>query len=387
MEKNAIERKTQQFSDSEPLILNEYLLVEDRETQEKFIVLNFRNAFGETLSGIEFEIKQFDREGRLLRKSEFVYDDFAAAKNRSFIPKSKIKADPDCDSIELRLKHARYETLEWQDGEWISDTTGRRLISRKLGRGGLHFPFHISLLIVLIIGALLSGSFALHAYGSKNRPELRYEELFDGTMAITKYVGSAKTIIIPEEIDGKPVSQIAPSAFASKTISSVYIRATNITISDRAFENCKRLETVIGKGIDYIGANAFRNCIKLTEVQFNQIGEIGEMAFRGCISLETFEHNSSMHVRSSAFADCEELKVVYLPEAHLNERVFEGALKLEELTFKDTDVPIFAKLFGNSTQNVPETLRYVSIGSEVGSWFYQGLPQIETLIIQNIKIR
>ena len=55
MEKNAIERKTQQFSDSEPLILNEYLLVEDRETQEKFIVLNFRNAFGETLSRIEFK--------------------------------------------------------------------------------------------------------------------------------------------------------------------------------------------------------------------------------------------------------------------------------------------------------------------------------------------
>ena len=139
MEKNAIERKTQQFSDSEPLILNEYLLVEDRETQEKFIVLNFRNAFGETLSGIEFEIKQFDREGRLLRKSEFVYDDFAAAKNRSFIPKSKIKADPDCDAIELRLKHARYETLEWQDGEWISDTTGQAHQS-EIGEGRPPFP-------------------------------------------------------------------------------------------------------------------------------------------------------------------------------------------------------------------------------------------------------
>lgn len=61
---------------------------------------------------------------------------------------------------------------------------------------------------------------------------------------ITKYIGSDKTVVIPEEIDGLPVMSLAKGAF-SGDIERVVIPKTVKNIKDGAFSDCDKLTEVV----------------------------------------------------------------------------------------------------------------------------------------------
>lgn len=46
-------------------------------------------------------------------------------------------------------------------------------------------------------------------------------ELEDGTLEITKYIGTAAEVVVPSEIDGKQVTKIGESAFRNSSVTSV----------------------------------------------------------------------------------------------------------------------------------------------------------------------
>lgn len=90
----------------------------------------------------------------------------------------------------------------------------------------------------------------------------------DGKITITAYVGSEKTVSIPKEIRGCPVTYIA----------------------DAAFENHLNVEKVIlPDTLEGIGWFAFRGCIALCEVEIpTSISKIEYGAFENCNSKLTF---------------------------------------------------------------------------------------------------
>lgn len=69
-------------------------------------------------------------------------------------------------------------------------------------------------------------------------------------ITITGYTGEAKELVIPETIDGKPVTTIASGAFAKNTsITSVDLGSVT-TLGHRIFENCTSLkELTIPKSV------------------------------------------------------------------------------------------------------------------------------------------
>ena len=60
------------------------------------------------------------------------------------------------------------------------------------------------------IGSVISASaiYTFYTYG-----DYEYRELNDGTVEITKYTGSASTLTIPSEINGKTVTSIGYGSF------------------------------------------------------------------------------------------------------------------------------------------------------------------------------
>ena len=96
----------------------------------------------------------------------------------------------------------------------------------------------------------------------------------DGTVTISRYIGTETDIVIPPQIGGKTVSAIG-----------------NVTGTTGAFEGCTSITAVvIPDGV--------------TEIQDN--------AFYGCTSLETVTIPSSVTLlRNCAFCDCPNLRAVY----------------------------------------------------------------------------
>ena len=111
-----------------------------------------------------------------------------------------------------------------------------------------------------------------HMYALKNgftdEACLLTNELGDGTLEITKYVGNSATCVIPSEIDGKKVTGIGYNAFNGRTeLTSITIPDGVTCIGNSAFSDCTSLETVtIPNSVTHIYPRAFYNCTSLKEV-------------------------------------------------------------------------------------------------------------------------
>ena len=174
---------------------------------------------------------------------------------------------------------------------------------------------------------------------SENSSDYAYSvnDAGDG-VTITKYNGSAKTVVIPSELGGKPVTAIGEDAFyENKTITSVKIPEGVTSIGDNAFVYCSSLkevtipegvtsigvgtflycdslmEVTIPKSVENIGISAFGGCSNLTKVIIAEgVTSIGKMAFLGCSSLtEVTIPKSVTSIGEMAFYQCEALATVY----------------------------------------------------------------------------
>lgn len=130
--------------------------------------------------------------------------------------------------------------------------------------------------------------------------------------ALTKYLGSNKDVVIPEN-----VATITKNAFAESYHVETMIIANGVktigeqimgvvqnwgnhpkpklrklvfedsveSIGDNAFCDCEELEEIVfGKGLVYIGQKAFANCKKLKQIDLSstKVKEVGDEAFDNC---------------------------------------------------------------------------------------------------------
>ncbi|GHV85568.1 hypothetical protein AGMMS50230_11760 [Spirochaetia bacterium] len=116
---------------------------------------------------------------------------------------------------------------------------------------------------LLVIG-LAAGLYAQDA------SDFEVELTKDGNGVIIKnYIGAVKDVVIPDTIDGVPVTEIAKAAFFRKRyITSVTLPVGISKIGATAFSFCNALVTVtvpdsVTKAIDF-GLGVFQGCTKLT---------------------------------------------------------------------------------------------------------------------------
>ena len=138
----------------------------------------------------------------------------------------------------------------------------------------------------------------------------------------TNYEGLT-SIVIPDEIDGLPVTEIAEGAFA----------------------RCKNLEDVVfPNGITEIPDSVFYGSRKIKSVTIpNGVTAIGATAFYDCVSLEDIKIPESVRViKDGAFASCISLKNVTLPESvtTIEEAAFQLCDGLTDITIENPECDI-----------------------------------------------
>lgn len=188
---------------------------------------------------------------------------------------------------------------------------------------------------------------------------------------------SATEVVIPNEIEGLPVTSIGDNAFFACSLTSIIIPDSVINIGNGAFQFCALLTSItIPDSVTSIGDSAFDYCIGLTEINvsdknknyiskdgvlFNKdmtnllqypngkieteyiipdgVTSIGDYAFEGCSSLTEINIPDSVtSIGDRAFRICSSLTEIKIPDGvtSIGISAFEGCSSLNEINIPDS---------------------------------------------------
>ncbi len=101
-------------------------------------------------------------------------------------------------------------------------------------------------------------------------------------ITIAKYTGTGKNILIPAEIDGKPVEEIKANAFASIATSVESIQANSIkriSGTDEFLAHCYKLQSLEMLALEELPSNALYECVSLHQVELPNLKTVGSNVF------------------------------------------------------------------------------------------------------------
>ncbi|MCM1479916.1 MAG: leucine-rich repeat protein [Muribaculaceae bacterium] len=208
--------------------------------------------------------------------------------------------------------------------------------------------------------------------------DFEYEEN-DTEITILKCKSKDTQIIIPDEINGKPVTEIGKiatenenkeSVFSSK-ITSVTLSHNTETIGNYAFNGCTGLTSItLPDSVNTIGCYAFKGCTGLEKAVIPQnVIEIGEYAFENCKNLKSLTlQNHITAINAGVFSNCNNLTDITLPREmnKICSRAFSDCTSLETLDIPNSVVEINGYAFENCKNlksiTLPNNIPEIEVG-------------------------
>ena len=162
------------------------------------------------------------------------------------------------------------------------------------------------------------------------------------TVTINGYDGSVSEIVIPDTIEGLPVTVIAAHAFANDSNLQKITIGNNVTeIQSSSFQNCTNLTDVtLGENVRTIASSAFRDCDALSSITLpDSVVNLYSAAFYDCDSLTAVLGGSGVETYgSSVFYDCDALTDIEALTSvkNLGQYSFYHCDSLAQITLPDT---------------------------------------------------
>ena len=204
---------------------------------------------------------------------------------------------------------------------------------------------------------------------------LKFERLDEG-WKVAGYEDIDKSVDIPAEVDGVPVTMVGAHAFEDACgLEHISIPESVTFVGNYAFWGCTSLTqvdiphslTVLNLGtfrgctalahvtvpdsMELLGDGVFQGCTALVSVDIpDSVVEVGDSCFRDCTGLETIVLPASVHkISRSAFRNCERLSRVVIPGKveYVGPRAFQGCPTLETITVAGDDIDVTLNAFRN----------------------------------------
>lgn len=200
----------------------------------------------------------------------------------------------------------------------------------------------------------------------------------DGTACITDYNGNEAEVILPDTLDGIPVTAVGEVAFAMLyDLKSVTIPSSVTAIGDSAFFGCTALESVtIPDSIVKLGANPFIYCEKLADIEISPENPNYEIV-DGMI-FDKNEHRliccpggvgytsytipeGTVTIGESAFYGCSRISAIHIPDSvtTIEEEAFYAFGGLDRLYFPES----VTRIGENALDECANLTAYVFYGS------------------------
>ena len=198
-------------------------------------------------------------------------------------------------------------------------------------------------------------------------------KIIDGEVEITDCDTSfAGDMVIPDTIDGYPVTSIGTFAFYNCTsLTSITIPDSVTSIGDEAFYDCLSLTSItIPDSVTSIGDAAFGDCSSLESITIpDSVISIGSYAFENCTSLESITIPDSVtSIGDKAFLNCESLTSITIPDSvtSIGDKAFLNCESLTSITIPDSVTSIGSYAFCGCTSltsiTIPDSV--TSIGDD-----------------------
>ncbi|MDD5706621.1 MAG: leucine-rich repeat domain-containing protein, partial [Kiritimatiellae bacterium] len=188
---------------------------------------------------------------------------------------------------------------------------------------------------------------------------------------ITAYSGSYASIRVPPYIDGHPVTEIADSVFAVRTMVDVVLPSTLRVIGSSAFANSGNLASIdIPAGVTNIGAAVFNGCSSLAAVTIPAgLTVIEESAFSGMSIVSLAIPDRVERISATAFSACASLPVVVIPASvtNIGASAFDSCSALQAIYFQGAPPTLGAIFSGLHESAVVYHLAGYDFGATFGS--------------------
>ena len=218
---------------------------------------------------------------------------------------------------------------------------------------------------------------------------LAYEINADGITCTITGIGVCRDteMVIPKEINGYRVTQIASDSFKnSSSLTSVTIPGSVTSIGNGAFMNSSSLTSVTIPGsVISIGDGAFVNCSSLTSVTIpGSVTSIGDGAFMNCSGLMSITIPDSITVIADyTFGACSSLTSITIPDCvtEIGDYAFGACRSLTSIVIPDGVTSIGDYAFGEcSSMNaiiIPDSV------TSIGEWAFYGCSNLKLVTIPN----
>ena len=129
---------------------------------------------------------------------------------------------------------------------------------------------------------------ALRKHPETPADQFIYSECLDQDgLRIDQYIGTDDIVVVPAEIDGRPVVAIAVVCFGNDSIVRGIVIPESVKEMEEVFTNNGNLEIIIAEGLETLGYGLFVFCSNLREVVLgDNVTAIRQSVFNGCYALE-----------------------------------------------------------------------------------------------------
>ncbi|MDC7246658.1 MAG: leucine-rich repeat protein [Sphaerochaetaceae bacterium] len=179
----------------------------------------------------------------------------------------------------------------------------------------------------------------------------------DDQVTIDSFIGHETLVIIPESIEGYPVTSIAKEAFESTLPIQISIPDTVTSIGEYAFGQCSALRDIrLPVHLTAIQDGTFYDCDSLMSLTIPEsVSSIGQSAFSGCNRLtKIIIPKSVSSIGGSAFSSCG-IERIELPESltSIGDYAFYGSKRLTTISIPE-DVTSMGEEVFSRTRNLTD---------------------------------
>ncbi|MBQ8960680.1 MAG: leucine-rich repeat protein [Ruminococcus sp.] len=175
---------------------------------------------------------------------------------------------------------------------------------------------------------------------------------------VSGYDKSETDIVIPDTVDGVPVTEIRNSVFMNcSDITSITMPDSITAIGSYAFWACSSMKLEkLPASLKTIGKDAFYRCDQITEIAIPEgVTEIPDSAFYWCEGLTSVTMSDNVTVISDrAFIYCKNLETIQLSPniTTIGSYAFYNCMKLKELVLTDAIQSVGTSAFANCSANI-----------------------------------